>query len=113
MSEEQAKLTTANAEGQDNHIIIIGFGRIGETVANMLSKANISYLALETNPNRLKEARQQGYEVYYAGVINGKILDLARVSKAKAAIITIRDPDACNQVLAIIRVKAVISELRL
>ncbi len=102
-SNEQAKLAIANAEEQENHIIIIGFGRIGTTVANMLIKANISYLALEREPNRLKQARQEGYQVYYAGLINGKVLDLVKVDKAKAAIITFRDPDACNQVLAIIR----------
>ncbi len=101
-NDSQAPLATVE-EGQNNHIVIVGFGRIGTTVANMLIKANISYLALERDPNRLKQSRQEGYKVYYAGVINGKILDLARVSKAKAAIITIRDPDACNQVLAIIR----------
>ncbi len=101
-SEEQEQLATAE-EGQENHIIIVGFGRIGETVANMLSKANISYLALETNPNRLKEARQEGYEVYYAGFINSKILRTTGVSEAKAAIITISDPDVCNEVLATIR----------
>ena len=102
-SNEQAKLATANAEEQENHIIIIGFGRIGTTVANMLIKGNISYLALEREPNRLKQALQEGYKVYYAGLINGKVLDLVKVDKAKAAIITFRDPDACNQVLAIIR----------
>ncbi len=101
-SEEQAPLATAE-EGQENHIIIVGFGRIGETIANMLSKANISYLALETNPNRLKEARQEDYEVYYADFINGKVLRSAGVSEAKAAIITISEPDACNEVLATIR----------
>ena len=101
-SEEQEQLATAE-EGQENHIIIVGFGRIGETVANMLSKANIDYLALETNPNRLKEARQEGYEVYYAGFINSKILRTTGVSEAKAAIITLSDPDACNELLATIR----------
>ena len=101
-SEEQAPLATAE-EGQENHIIIVGFGRIGETIANMLSKANISYLALERNPNRLKEARQEDYEVYYADFINGKVLRSAGVSEAKAAIITISEPDACNEVLAAIR----------
>ncbi|MGK7953425.1 MAG: cation:proton antiporter [Xenococcaceae cyanobacterium] len=101
-SDLQTKLATAE-EGQNNHIIIVGFGRIGTTVANMLIKANISYLALERDPNRLKQARQEGYKVYYAAVINGKILRTAGVSEAKAAIITISDPDACNEVLATIR----------
>ncbi len=58
---------------------------------------------MEREPNRLKQARQEGYKVYYAGLINEKVLDLVKVSKAQAAIITIRDPDAFNQVLAIIR----------
>ena len=82
-SEEQAPLATAE-EGKDNHIIIVGFGRIGETVANMLSRGNISYLALENNPNRLKEARQEGYEVYYANFINGKALISAGVREARS-----------------------------
>ena len=101
-SEEQEPLAPAE-EGQENHIIIVGFGRIGETVAKMLRQANIDYLALETNPNRLKESRQEGYEVYYAGFINSKILRTTGVSEAKAAIITLSDPDACNEVLATIR----------
>ncbi|MDJ0745955.1 MAG: NAD-binding protein [Xenococcaceae cyanobacterium MO_167.B27] len=43
------------------------------------------------------------FEVYYASFINSKILRSAGVSEAKAAIITISDPDVCNEVLATIR----------
>ncbi|MGK7916995.1 MAG: hypothetical protein AB4038_15870 [Prochloraceae cyanobacterium] len=34
-----------------NHVVILGFGRVGEIVAQMLQKANISFLALESNPD--------------------------------------------------------------
>ncbi|MGK7872943.1 MAG: cation:proton antiporter [Xenococcaceae cyanobacterium] len=88
---------------QKNDVIILGFGRVGETVAKMLQKENISFLALDSDPDRVKQARRKGYEVYYGDSSNPKDLLSVGVAEARGVIITLSDPDVCSYVLAEIR----------
>ena len=93
----------APEQEQKNHLIILGFGRVGETVAQMLQKAKIPFLALDEDPHRVKQVRQKGYEVYYGDANNYKALSSVGVGEAKGVIITVGSVDLCNYLLAEIR----------
>ena len=93
----------APEQEQKNHLIILGFGRVGETVAQMLQKAKISFLALDEDPHRVKQVRQKGYEVYYGDANNSKALSSVGLGEAKGVIITVGSVALCNYLLAEIR----------
>ncbi len=100
---EEIKTVSLEEESADQ-IIIIGFGRMGETIANLLKKKNIAYWGLESNAERVKEASQQGYKVYFGDIITSKkILMSAGLTEAKAVIITVPNAEACDYILTEIR----------
>jgi glutathione-regulated potassium-efflux system protein KefB len=93
----------ADPPEQENHIVIVGFGRMGEAIANMLRKANVSYLAIDEDPAQAAEARQQGYEVYFGNASDSKVLQSVGITQARAALITLSNPDICTKTLGTIR----------
>lgn len=72
---------------QANHVIVCGFGRIGQIVGHMLEKEHISYTALDMDAGRVKEARLAGERVYYGDSSDLAVLDAVGVSQAKLMLI--------------------------
>ncbi len=103
METSEKALPVAPEQEQKNQVVILGFGRIGETVAKMLQKENIPFLALENDSERVKQVRQKGYEVYYGDGNNMKVLLSLGVAEAKGVIITLTNPEVCSYLLAEIR----------
>ena len=61
---ELAEKSPTNTE-LTHHVVISGYGRIGQVVARLLEKENISYIAIDMDPGRVKEARLAGEPIYY------------------------------------------------
>ena len=81
---------------QDNeylkdHVIVCGFGRVGQITSRFLRKANQPYIALDLDVTRLKEAQLAGENVYYGDAAKPDILNAAKIDKAKVIIITHHD----------------------
>jgi len=97
---DQARDTT------DDHVVIAGFGRVGQTVAALLGAQKVSFVALDLDPSRVKEWRARGVPVYYGDASREDILEKIGLSRAAALIITIDDPEAARRTLANIRRKS-------
>ena len=50
---------------QRNHVILCGFGRVGQNLARALEKHAFEYIALDMDPRRVQQARQAGDPVVY------------------------------------------------
>jgi CPA2 family monovalent cation:H+ antiporter-2 len=72
----------------DQHVIICGFGATGQHVANMLESEGISYIALDADPERVKQASEAGKSVVYGLSQNANNLTAAGIHRAKAIVIT-------------------------
>ncbi|QWC96589.1 potassium transporter [Polynucleobacter paneuropaeus] len=82
-----------------NHVLICGFGRSGQSLARMLDQQKIPYLALDMDPDRVKEAAAAGDNVIYGDASRENYLTAAGLSKAKAVVITYADTPATLKVL--------------
>jgi monovalent cation:H+ antiporter-2, CPA2 family len=82
-----------------NHVLICGFGRSGQSLARMLDQQKIPYLALDMDPDRVKEAATAGDNVVYGDASRENYLTAAGLSKAKAVVITYADTPATLKVL--------------
>jgi len=71
------------------HIVLIGFGRVGETVAEGLEAAGWPFLIIEADPGRCEGARQKGYEVLAGNAIDVRVLGAARVAEARRLLVAI------------------------
>jgi len=83
----------------ENHVIICGFGRSGQSLARMLDQEKIPYIALDMDPDRVKEAAAAGDNVAYGDASRENYLVTAGLSKAKAVVITYADTPASMRVL--------------
>ena len=71
-----------------DHVIIFGYGRIGQSVAYLLSEEKIPYLALDLDSSRVRQAHTAGKPVYYGDATDRSLLDLLNLNQARLVIIS-------------------------
>lgn len=68
---------------QSNHVIICGYGRVGQTLARFLDYEGIPYIGLDLDPVRLKEARAASEPVFFGDGADEATLKAAGIDNAK------------------------------
>jgi monovalent cation:H+ antiporter-2, CPA2 family len=84
-------------------VIIAGFGRVGQSVADLLRDQNISYVAADLYPEGILAARKQGYSVYYGDAANLDFLRACGLATAKTLALTMDSPKRADEVIRIAR----------
>ena len=72
--------------------VIIGFGRVGRTVADMLKRHDLPFLAVDADIDNVNAARRDGYTVLFGDVTRSELVDQLRLGHARALILTMDDP---------------------
>ncbi len=93
----------AESRAWSGHVIICGYGRVGQNVARFLEQEGIEYVALDLDPARVREARTAGEQVYYGDSAQHEILEAVGLDKARALIISFNDLTASFKILAQVR----------
>ncbi|MDH3318484.1 MAG: cation:proton antiporter [Betaproteobacteria bacterium] len=86
--------------GTERHVIILGYGRNGQRLARLLEAEGVRYVALDLDPERVREAALAGDTVVYADCSRREALVAAGVSRAAAVVVTFADVAAAARVLA-------------
>ncbi len=98
------KVSVAGVEevGEDlhDHVLIAGFGRVGQTVAKMLSAGGLSYVALDLDATRIAACRAKGMPVFFGDASQTEILNAVGASRARGAVITIDQPATADRMVA-------------
>ena len=72
--------------------VIIGFGRVGRLVAEMLSAHGRNYIAVDSNIDTVAAARREGYPVMFGDVSRPILVDKLQLGRASALILTMDEP---------------------
>jgi CPA2 family monovalent cation:H+ antiporter-2 len=72
--------------------VIIGFGRVGQMVAEMLSEHEKPYVAVDSSIDVVKAARADGFEIVFGDAARPEFLDKMNLGHASALILTMDDP---------------------
>jgi CPA2 family monovalent cation:H+ antiporter-2 len=72
--------------------VVIGFGRVGRMVADMLKVHGQPFIAVEADIDAVKAARADGYPVIFGDVARSELVDRLNLGRAKALILTMDDP---------------------
>ncbi|PWG01199.1 cation:proton antiporter [Sphingosinicella humi] len=72
--------------------VIIGFGRVGRLVAEMLSTHGRNYIAVDSNIDTVAAARREGYPVMFGDVSRPILVDKLQLGRASALILTMDEP---------------------
>ena len=81
------------------HVVICGFGRIGQNLANILREMKIPYVALDLDHSLIREAWEAGENVFYGDSTHTEILQKAELECASALIITFDDAQIAEHVI--------------
>lgn len=109
------ELRGENIEATDDQVIdaektiIIGFGRVGRLVADMMKVHDQNYLAIESNIDVVADARRDGYPIIFGNVARNEMLDRLRLGHAKALVLTMDEPVLSVQIVK--RVRAWVPDL--
>ena len=72
--------------------VVIGFGRVGRMVADMLAVHGRRYIAVEADIDAVKAGRAEGYPVLFGDVSRPELIDRLRLGHADALVLTMDDP---------------------
>lgn len=86
--------------GLEGHVIVVGFGRVGQTVTKLLNEAGIASVALDLSANRTAACRASGYDVFYGDASHTSVLKSVGASKSIGAVITVDQPALADQVVS-------------
>jgi monovalent cation:H+ antiporter-2, CPA2 family len=89
--------------GGKGHAIVIGHGRVGQVVCDMLEEHGFPFLAVDTDPRAVSEFRRRGRDVYYGDATNPAFLDSCGLAEAAAAIVTIRTRVGIDAIVKLVR----------
>ena len=85
------------------HVILCGFGRVGQNVGRVLDMHGFEFIALDLDPARVRAARQAGDSIIYGDSADDELLVRAGLMKAKAVVISFSDPNTSINILRSIR----------
>ena len=85
---------------QRDHVILCGYGRVGQSVARVLESQGFEYIALDLDPARIRAARQAGEPVLYGDSADEDMLVSAGCDHASAVVVSFSSPGVA---LAIVR----------
>ncbi len=86
-------------------VVIVGFGRFGQHMGEILSAVEKPYVALDTNANIVAQKRTQGFPVYFGDACRAEVLQAAGASQAELIIVTVNDAEATELLVAELRQK--------
>jgi len=83
----------------EKHVIILGYGRNGQRMARLLDAEGVRYVALDLDPERVREAAAAGDTVVFADSARREALIAAGIMRASAVALTFADAAAAVRVL--------------
>jgi K+:H+ antiporter len=99
MREAQATLAVAERD----HVVICGFGRVGQNIARVLEQTGFEYIALDVDPYRIRQGRQAGDPVMYGDAAQIAVLENVGIAHARCVVITFASPDVALKILKSVR----------
>lgn len=90
-----------------DHVIICGFGRVGQHIGQFLKQSQISFLAFELDPEIIHNTNLAGEPVLYGNATHIDILKTANIKKAAALVISFDDISAALTILSHIKMEGI------
>jgi CPA2 family monovalent cation:H+ antiporter-2 len=85
------------------HVIICGYGRSGQNLARLLDGERIPYMALDLDPDRVRQAAAAGQSVVFGDAARLRSLMAAGLARASAVVVTYHDTPSALKILQVVR----------
>jgi CPA2 family monovalent cation:H+ antiporter-2 len=84
-------------------VLVVGFGRVGRLVGEMLSRHEIPWVAAERDPRLVEAGRHAGEQIYYGDASRPEFLRRCGLDTAPALVVTMDAPDGVETIVATAR----------
>ena len=74
------------------HVLLVGYGRVGIKLAELLARADVPFVVIDTDSDRIDTARAAGYRAIRGNAADDDVLEEAMPERAALAVLTIPDP---------------------
>jgi CPA2 family monovalent cation:H+ antiporter-2 len=89
----------APPEDQEARVIIVGYGRVGALIGDMLTRHKISYIAVDSDAKLVANARSDGRPIYFGDATRAEFLRRCGIESARALVVTMDAPRANEAVV--------------
>jgi CPA2 family monovalent cation:H+ antiporter-2 len=92
-----AALGEALQQGGPGKVVIVGFGRVGRIVADMLARHQRDYVAIDADTDAVRGGREHNLPVLFGDVARGTLVERLKVGRPSAVVLTMDDPVLINR----------------
>lgn len=90
-------------ENEHPAVLVLGFGRYGQTVARVLSATGVRATVIDHNANTIDSARRFGFKVYFGDATQADLLHAAGIAHARTVVVAIDDSEQSNRVVHLLQ----------
>ena len=90
-------------EVAERHAIVVGFGRVGRLVADMLASHRQPYVAVDSDADLIRDGQRKGYSVIFGDAGRAEALERLGAENATAVILTMDEPIAAQRIVKRLR----------
>lgn len=101
--EAMAKEMAVGSLPSTGHVIICGYGRVGQNVARFLEQEGFDFVALDMDPFRVRTAHAAGDPVHYGDATHQSVLEAAGLAQARCVVISVRELPNALRILEHVR----------
>src|SRR5262249_49281055 len=100
---KRAERAADDFDGAQGSILLIGFGRFGQIVAQCLVAEGVDVTAIDNDPEMIEAATRFGFKVYYGGGARLDVLRAAGADPARVVAICVDDPETALRIVDLVR----------
>ncbi|KAI0559020.1 K(+) efflux antiporter 1 [Gracilaria domingensis] len=97
------RMEDADTADARDFVMVAGWGRVGQSVCEMLDAKLVRYMAFDMSPTRVIDARNKGLPVFFGDASRPEVLRAAGVERARALVVTLDDPEQALRAVQNIR----------
>jgi CPA2 family monovalent cation:H+ antiporter-2 len=87
----------------DRRVIVVGYGRVGQLVCEMLKAHNVPFVAVDRDAREIGDLRRQGHNVYFGDASNQAFLEICGIREAAALVLTLHTAGALDEIAGLAR----------
>ncbi len=103
VSDHHMEATQEEISDLRNHVIIAGFGRVGELLSRIFAEQLIPYVVIENDMQRVSDARSRGLPVYFGDARRAEVMRTLGAEKARAAIVCVDNSRSLFRIAMMLR----------
>jgi CPA2 family monovalent cation:H+ antiporter-2 len=101
--EHRGHMPAADTPDLTDHVIIGGYGRVGQTIGRLLRSENVPFVALDTDGQLVGEFKTRGHPVFFGDAARREFLQRAGAARARAFVVTVNSEHAAERMVGAAR----------